>query len=87
MTRTNQVLPADGIIYLPVHEDAFLFKVASLWQFPAFVVCLGSSYFQRMMARLPQMAEAVMSCPGFEEYAQHHRANEVRRHLSTAMLK
>jgi hypothetical protein len=56
---------------MPVSPDSFLFKAGAAWQFPAFVICLGSSYLQRMLARLPQLAEAVLACPGFEEYAAY----------------
>jgi hypothetical protein len=62
---------ADDIRYMPVSPDSFLFKAGAAWQFPAFVICLGSSYLQRMLARLPQLAEAVLACPGFEEYAAY----------------
>lgn len=68
---------ADGITYMPVHEDSFLFKAAAAWQFPAFVICLGSSYLQRMMARLPQLAEAMLACPGFEDYSQDFKTQQV----------
>ncbi|WIA41973.1 hypothetical protein OEZ86_009276 [Tetradesmus obliquus] len=61
----------DNIKYMPVVPDSFLFKAGAAWQFPAFVICLGSSYLQRMLARLPQLAEAVLACPGFEEYAAY----------------
>lgn len=64
-------LCADNIKYMPVSPDSFLFKAGAAWQFPAFVICLGSSYLQRMLARLPQLAEAVFACPGFEEYAAY----------------
>lgn len=64
-------LCADNIKYMPVSPDSFLFKAGAAWQFPAFVICLGSSYLQRMLARLPQLAEAVLACPGFEEYAAY----------------
>lgn len=54
---------------MPVLPDSFLFKAGAAWQFPAFVICLGSSYLQRMLARMPQLAEAALACPGFEDYA------------------
>jgi hypothetical protein len=60
---------ADGVTYMPVTADSYLFRVAAAWQFPAFAICLGSSYLQRMMEKLPQMALAILSCPGFEDYS------------------
>lgn len=56
---------------MPVSTDSFLFKAAHAWQFPAFVICLGSSYLQRMLAKLPQLATAAVSCPGFEDYVRY----------------
>jgi hypothetical protein len=63
--------PADGITYMPVSTDSFLFKAAHAWQFPAFVICLGSSYLQRMLAKLPSLAAAAAACPGFEDYVRY----------------
>lgn len=63
--------PADGISYMPVSTDSFLFKAAHAWQFPAFVICLGSSYLQRMLAKLPSLAAAAAACPGFEDYVRY----------------
>ncbi|KAF8059657.1 hypothetical protein HT031_005065 [Scenedesmus sp. PABB004] len=59
----------DGVAFRPVRTDGFLFKAGAAWQFPAFVIALGCSYLQRMLARLPQLADAAAACPGFEEYA------------------
>eukprot|EP00775_Hariotina_reticulata_P010786 gene10786-10943_t len=59
----------DGVTYMPVTADSYLFRVAAAWQFPAFAICLGSSYLQRMMEKLPQLAHATLSCPGFEDYS------------------
>jgi hypothetical protein len=56
---------------MPVSSDSFLFKAAHAWQFPAFVICLGSSYMQRMLAKLPQLAQAACACPGFEDYCRY----------------
>lgn len=56
---------------MPVSSESFLFRAGAAWQFPAFVICLGSSYLQRMFARLPQLAEAALACPGFEDYCQY----------------
>lgn len=64
-------LPADGIKYMPVSTDSFLFRAAHAWQFPAFVICLGSSYMQRMLAKLPQLTVAAAACPGFEDYCRY----------------
>lgn len=63
--------PADGIAYMQVSTDSFLFKAAHAWQFPAFVICLGSSYLQRMLAKLPSLAAAAAVCPGFEDYVRY----------------
>eukprot|EP00879_Flechtneria_rotunda_P008153 GHRR01008540.1.p2 GENE.GHRR01008540.1~~GHRR01008540.1.p2 ORF type:complete len:184 (+),score=49.89 GHRR01008540.1:485-1036(+) len=56
---------------MPVDSESFLFRAAVAWHFPAFVVCLGSSYLQRMLVRLPQLAEAALACPGFEGYCNY----------------
>jgi len=61
----------DGITYMPVQTDSFLFKAAHAWQFPAYVICLGSSYLQRMLVRLPSLQASVRSCPGFEDYCRY----------------
>lgn len=68
----------DGAHYMPVLTDSFLFKAGAAWQFPAFVLCLGSSYLQRMLERLPHLASAALSCPGFEDYCAHLQ-HKVRR--------
>ena len=64
---------ADGITYMPVTTDSFVFKVAHGWQFPPFAICLGSSYMQRMLVKLPLLARAALSCPGFEDYCCYMR--------------
>lgn len=56
---------------MPVSTDSFLFKAAHAWQFPSFVICLGSSYMQRMLAKLPQLSQAALACPGFEDYCRY----------------
>lgn len=56
---------------MPVGTDSFLFRAAHAWQFPAFVICLGSSYMQRMLAKLPPLAQAAAACPGFEDYCRY----------------
>eukprot|EP00879_Flechtneria_rotunda_P001555 GHRR01001714.1.p1 GENE.GHRR01001714.1~~GHRR01001714.1.p1 ORF type:complete len:571 (+),score=179.62 GHRR01001714.1:372-2084(+) len=63
----RMVLPG-GVKFMPVLADSMLFKAAVAWQFPAFVVCLGSSYLQRMLASVPVLANAALACPGFEDY-------------------
>ncbi len=63
--------PPDDITYMPVSPESFMFKAGAAWQFPAFAICLGSSYLQRLMVRLPQVAEAALACPGFEDYCSY----------------
>lgn len=67
----------DGITYMRVHPDSFLFKAAHAWQFPAFAICLGSSYMQRILAKNPQLAQIMLACPDFEDYS-HYLPNLVR---------
>lgn len=40
---------ADNVTYVPVGADSLLFRLAVQWQFPAYVISLGSSYFQRLL--------------------------------------
>eukprot|EP00775_Hariotina_reticulata_P003812 gene3812-4069_t len=67
---SSMVLP-DGVTYMPVHPDSFLYKTAANWHFPAFVICLGSSYLQRILEKLPQLASTALTCPGFEDYCAY----------------
>eukprot|EP00775_Hariotina_reticulata_P002256 gene2256-2568_t len=69
----------DGVKYLPVLPDSFLFKAASGWQLPAFATCLGSSYFQRMLARNQQLLHAARSCPGMDNYVANLQDKHVVR--------
>jgi hypothetical protein len=70
-THAHPHIHTDAVQYMPVHADSFLFKAATAWQFPAFVVCLGSSYMQRMLLRVPQLLEAALACPGFKHYCSY----------------
>lgn len=69
---------------MPVLPDSFIFRAGAAWQFPAFVLCLGSSYLQRMLAALPQLAQAAASCPGFEDYVEY--LPQVQSKLGTGSL-
>ncbi len=47
--RASSVSFADGVVFMPVSTDSQLFQLAATWQFPAFTIALGSSYFQRLL--------------------------------------
>jgi hypothetical protein len=56
-----------------------------MWQFPAFAVALGASYFRRLLAAKPHLALAARRCPAFGAYCC---GAQVRMHVrSLAMLK
>ena len=54
--------------YQPVAPDSFEFALSAEWGFPPFAVALGSSYFQRLLAALPQLAAAAARCPSLARY-------------------
>lgn len=56
---------------MPITSESWIFQTASGYQFPSFVICLGSSYMQRMLAILPQLAEAAAAVPEFECYCSY----------------
>jgi hypothetical protein len=45
-----------------------LWRMGVLWQFPAYAVALGSSYFQRLLVALPHLAAAVRCVPSLHGY-------------------
>jgi hypothetical protein len=59
---------AGGVIFMPVLADSWLAQWSAAWQFPAFTIVLGSSYFQRLLVALPHLAEAVRQIPSFAPY-------------------
>eukprot|EP00878_Enallax_costatus_P001607 GHUV01001758.1.p1 GENE.GHUV01001758.1~~GHUV01001758.1.p1 ORF type:complete len:410 (+),score=149.21 GHUV01001758.1:380-1609(+) len=67
---SSMVLPED-VTYMPVSSDSWIFQAAAGYQFPSFVICLGSSYMQRMLAILPQLAEAAAAVPEFAGYCDY----------------
>jgi hypothetical protein len=62
---------AGGVQYMPVEDGSFLNQVGARWMFPAFTITLGSSYFQRLLAALPHLAEAVRKVPSFGAYCPY----------------
>jgi len=56
------------VVYLPVRPSSPLFAFARALRFSAFAVCLGSSYFQRLIARIPNLGAAVRANAGYAEY-------------------
>jgi hypothetical protein len=65
------------VVYLPVDPDALLQQAAVAWQFPAMAVCLGSSYFQRLLVSRRQLAAAALKVPSFEAYCRQLPAPSV----------
>jgi hypothetical protein len=61
--------PAGGVQYVPVDPSSRIFAAAASWRLPSFVVCLASSYLQRVVARDATLAKAAAACSGFE---MHH---------------
>jgi hypothetical protein len=57
-----------GLCYLPVPEHSVMWRMGVLWQFPAYAVALGSSYFQRLLVALPHLAAAVRCVPSLRSY-------------------
>ena len=56
------------MVYLPVRPSSPLFAFGRALRFSAFAVCLGSSYFQRLIARIPNLGAAVRANAGYAEY-------------------
>jgi hypothetical protein len=56
---------------MPVAHDSWLAQWGAAWQFPAFTIVLGSSYFQRLLVALPHLAEAVRQIPSFAPYCPY----------------
>jgi hypothetical protein len=46
-----------------VRAESLEFELGASWHFPAFSVALGCSYFQRLLARLPHLADAARRFP------------------------
>ncbi|KAF8059153.1 hypothetical protein HT031_005325 [Scenedesmus sp. PABB004] len=69
----------DGVAYMPVDLRSFYAAVAARWAFPAFPIALGSSYFQRLLVRLPQVAAAALACPEYEPYCAATLPKQARR--------
>jgi hypothetical protein len=63
-------VPAGNMQYIPVEPHSRIFSAGASWQLPAFVVCLASSYLQRLIAQDALLATAAGACSGFEAY--HH---------------
>jgi hypothetical protein len=61
--------PAGGVAYEPVAADSLEFQLAAAWQFPAFAVALGCSYFRRLLAAMPHLAAAARRCPALAAYS------------------
>jgi hypothetical protein len=57
-----------GVIFMPVLPASWLAQWGAAWQFPAFTIVLGSSYFQRLLVALPHLADAVRQLPSFAPY-------------------
>ena len=47
-----------------MRADSFEFAAAAQWRFPAFAVALGRSYFQRLLAAKPYLAEIARGAGG-----------------------
>lgn len=60
--------PAGSIQYVPVESSSRIFAAGASWRLPAFVVCLASSYLQRVVAQDTLLAAAAGICSGFEAY-------------------
>jgi hypothetical protein len=60
--------PAGGLQYVPVDPSSLIFAAGASWRLPSFVVCLASSYLQRLVAQDALLAKAAGACPGFEMY-------------------
>lgn len=62
------------ILILNVNRDYYSPLTApptTRWQFTAFTIALGSSYFQRLLEDIPQLQAAVRLNPRFSDYAAH----------------
>ncbi|WIA18456.1 hypothetical protein OEZ85_009914 [Tetradesmus obliquus] len=57
-----------SIQYVPVESSSRIFAAGASWRLPAFVVCLASSYLQRVVAQDTLLAAAAGICSGFEAY-------------------
>jgi hypothetical protein len=60
--------PAGGMQYVPVDPSSRIFAAAASWRLPSIVVCLASSYLQRLVAQDATLAKAAAACSGFEMY-------------------
>jgi hypothetical protein len=56
---------------MPVPHESWLAQWSAAWQFPAFTIVLGSSYFQRLLVALPHLALAVRQVPSFAAYCPY----------------
>jgi hypothetical protein len=51
--------------YAPLTDETEYFSLGVRWGFSAFALCLGGSYFQRLLRRVPSLAAAVHAAPAF----------------------
>eukprot|EP00798_Chlamydomonas_sp_ICE-L_P013896 gene13896-19822_t len=56
------------ITYVPVKPDSFAFVLGTSWSFSAFVISYGSSYFQRLVASIPQLELVVRQDSSYAHY-------------------
>jgi hypothetical protein len=65
--------------YVPVEPNSRIFSAGASWRLPAFVVCLASSYLQRVVVQDALLATAAGVCAGFEAY-HYSLPRKVRLH-------
>jgi hypothetical protein len=56
------------VSFVPVESEFFLWRAATAWSFPAYATVLASSYFQRLLVALPQLAQAATTLPSLQGY-------------------
>lgn len=56
-----------GVRFQPVGAESMEFQMGVAWQFPAFSIALGCSYFQRLLCAMPHLAAAARRCPAFAQ--------------------
>lgn len=56
-----------------MHADCFLYRTARSWGFTPYAICLGSSYFQRLLADNTLLQQSARSSTAYASYGRDSR--------------
>lgn len=56
---------------MPMNQASAMFTFGTHMKFTAFAICLGSSYFQRLVSSIPNLSAAVRANSNYGEYVAY----------------